>query len=51
MIIFEDRNNNRILDTGSLKNNTDTENFYVYGDILELRSNWEFEIPNWNINE
>ena len=51
MIIFEDRNNNRILDTGSLENSTDTENFHVYGDILELRSNWEFEIPNWNINE
>ena len=51
LIIFEDRNNNKILDSGSFENDVEAENFYVYDNILELRSNWEFEIPEWIINE
>ena len=46
----EDRNNNKILDTGLLSSKTDSEKFYVYADSLVLRTNWELEIKNWEIN-
>jgi len=50
LLAFQDRNNNKILDTGLLNSNTDSEKFYVYADSLVLRTNWELEIKNWEIN-
>ena len=50
LFAYQDRNNNSILDTGSLKNKDNAEKFYVYPDSLTLRSNWELEIQDWNIN-
>ena len=49
LLVFQDRNNNEILDTGSLKEGDKSEKFYVYQDSLSLRSNWELEIENWNL--
>ena len=40
-----------ILDTGSLKNKDNAEKFYVYPDSLTLRSNWELEIQDWNLDQ
>ena len=50
LLAFQDRNNNKILDTGLLSSKTDSEKFYVYADSLVLRTNWELEIKNWEIN-
>ena len=50
LLAFQDRNNNKILDTGLLNSKTESEKFYVYPDSLVLRTNWELEIKNWEIN-
>ncbi len=50
LLAFQDRNNNKILDTGLLNIKTESEKFYVYPDSLVLRTNWELEIKNWEIN-
>ena len=50
LIAFQDRNNNKILDTGSFNSENTSEKFYVYSDSLSLRENWELEIENWRIN-
>ena len=47
LIVFEDRNNNQILDTGSFNSDLLSEEFFVYADSLNLRSNWEIEIADW----
>ena len=44
-----DRNNNKMLDTGSFDNENLSEKFFVYPDSLSLRSNWELEIQDWEI--
>ena len=51
LFAYQDRNNNSMLDTGSLEKNNSAEKFYVYPDSLTLRSNWELEIQDWNINQ
>ena len=49
LLAYQDRNNNKILDTGSLKEDSSSEKFYVYPDSLILRTNWELEIEDWNL--
>mgnify|MGYP003325764452 CR=1 FL=1 len=51
LFAYQDRNNNSILDTGSLEKNINAEKFYVYPDSLTLRSNWELEIQDWNLDQ
>ncbi len=46
---YFDRNNNKMLDTGSFDNENLSEKFFVYPDSLSLRSNWELEIQDWEI--
>ena len=50
LLAYQDRNNNKILDTGNLQDDTNSEKFYVYPDSLILRANWELEIEDWEIN-
>ena len=51
LFAYQDRNNNKILDTGNLQDDTNSEKFYVYPDSLILRTNWELEIEDWEINQ
>ena len=46
---YFDRNYNKMLDTGSFDNENLSEKFFVYPDSLSLRSNWELEIQDWEI--
>ena len=48
LLIYEDRNNDLILNMGSFTDEQFAERFYVYPDSLILRANWELEIPMWN---
>jgi len=50
LIAFQDRNNNKNLDTGFFNTEFISEKFYVYSDSLSLRENWEIEIEDWKIN-
>ena len=50
LLVYEDRNNNSVLDMGSFTTNQFAERFFVYPDSLSLRANWELEIPKWNYN-
>jgi len=50
LFAYQDRNNNKILNTGNLKDDSNSEKFYVYPDSLILRANWELEIEDWEIN-
>ena len=49
LFAYQDRNNNKILDTGNLQDDNNSEKFYVYPDSLILRTNWELEIEDWNL--
>ena len=51
LFAYQDQNNNKILDTGNLQDDNNSEKFYVYPDSLILRANWELEIEDWNINQ
>ena len=51
LFAYQDRNNNKILNTGNLQDDSNSEKFYVYPDSLILRANWELEIENWSINQ
>jgi len=48
LLIYEDRNNDNQLNTGSFTDQTYSEEFYVYPDSLSCRANWELELPSWN---
>ena len=48
MLVFEVRNNDNKLDTGSFENKIQAEEFNVYPDSLSSRENWELELPIWN---
>ena len=48
LLVFEDRNNDNKLDTGSFENTIQAEEFSVYSDSLSCRENWELELPIWN---
>ena len=50
LFAYQDRNNNKILNTGNLQDDSNSEKFYVYPDSLILRANWELEIEDWEIN-
>ena len=49
LFAYQDRNNNKIIDTGNLQGDNNSEKFYVYPDSLILRTNWELEIEDWNL--
>ena len=51
LLIYEDRNNNDKLDTGSFLDKTQSEEFYAYPDSLSCRANWELELPVWKYQE
>jgi len=51
LLIYEDRNNNDKLDTGSFLDKTQSEEFYAYPDSLSCRANWELELPLWKYQE
>ena len=51
LFAYQDQNNNKILDTGNFQDDNNSEKFYVYPDSLILRTNWELEIEDWNINQ
>ena len=51
LFAYQDRNNNKTLDTGNLQDESNSEKFYVYPDSLILRANWELEIEDWKINQ
>ena len=51
LFAYQDRNNNKILNTGNLQDDSNSEKFYVYPDSLILRANWELEIEDWEINQ
>lgn len=51
LLIYEDRNNNDKLDTGSFLNKTQSEKFYAYPDSISCRANWELELPVWKYQE
>ena len=51
LFAYQDRNNNKILDTGNLQDNSNSEKFYVYPDSLILRTNWALEIEDWEIKQ
>ena len=51
LFAYQDRNNNKILDTGNLQDDIKSEKFYVYPDSLILRTNWELEIEDWEVNQ
>jgi len=51
LLIYEDRNNNSVLDIGSFDSNEFAERFFVYPDSLILRANWELEIPKWDYSD
>ena len=51
LFAYQDRNNNKIIDTGNFQGDNNSEKFYVYPDSLMLRANWELEIEDWNINQ
>ena len=51
LFAYQDRNNNKILNTGNLQDDSKSEKFYVYPDSLILRANWELEIEDWKINQ
>ena len=51
LLAYQDRNNNKILDTGNFQDDNNSEKFYVYPDSLILRTNWELEIQDWMINQ
>jgi hypothetical protein len=48
LLVFEDRNNDNKLDSGSFENTIQAEEFSVYADSLSCRENWELELPIWN---
>lgn len=48
LLVYEDRNNDNKLDTGSFENKIQAEEFSVYSDSLSCRENWELELPIWN---
>ena len=48
LLVFEDRNNDNKLDTGSFEDTIQAEEFNVYPESLSCRENWELELPIWN---
>jgi hypothetical protein len=51
LTLFSDRNNDKIYTTGTAKPLTPAEWFYVMPDTIEIRTNWDIEMPSLNIQE
>lgn len=49
LLVFQDRNNNQKLDTGSFDKEILSEKFVVYPDTLSLRTNWEIDVSEWRL--
>jgi hypothetical protein len=51
LTLFSDRNNDKTYTTGTAKPLTPAEWFYVMPDTIEIRTNWDIEMPSLNIQE
>ena len=51
LTLFSDRNNDKTYTTGTAKPLTPAEWFYVMPDTIEVRTNWDIELPSLNIQE
>jgi len=51
LTLFSDRNNDKTYTTGIAKPLTPAEWFYVMPDTIEIRANWDIEMPSLNIQE
>ena len=51
LTLFSDRNNDKTYTTGTAKPLTPAEWFYVMPDTIEIRTNWDIEMPSINIQE
>ena len=49
--LFSDRNNDHTYTTGIAKPLTPAEWFYVMPDTIEIRANWDIEMPSLNIQK
>ena len=49
--LFSDRNNDHMYTTGIAKPLTPAEWFYVMPDTIEIRANWDIEMPSLNIQK
>ena len=51
LTLFTDRNNDKTYTTGKAKPLTPAEWFYVMPDTIEIRTNWDIEMPSLNIQD
>lgn len=51
LTLFSDRNNDNTYTTGTANPLTPAEWFYVMPDTIEIRNNWDIEMPSLNIQE
>ena len=51
LALFSDRNNDKTYTPGIAKPLTPAEWFYVMPDTIEIRANWDIEMPSLNIQE
>ena len=50
LTLFSDRNNDKNYTTGTAKPLTPAEWFYVMPDTIEIRTNWDIEMPSLNLS-
>ena len=51
LTLFSDRNNDNMYTAGTANPLTPAEWFYVMPDTIEIRANWDIEMPSLNIQE
>ena len=51
LTLFSDRNNDKTYTTGTAKPFTPAEWFHVMPDTIEIRTNWDIEMPSLNIQD
>jgi len=51
LTLFSDRNNDKTYTTGTAKPLTPAEWFHVMPDTIEIRTNWDLEMPSLNIQD
>ena len=51
LTLFSDRNNDKTYTTGTAKPLTPAEWFHVMPDTIEIRTNWDIEMPSLNIQD
>ncbi len=49
LLLFDDRNNNLLYDFGSAYPFNPSEWFYWLPDTIDIRANWDFELPSINL--